>query len=111
MNLWSDLSGNLYKIGFNNSIYLSEKNTADRNFALAHFMHETNENKKIGFPINTNLHETLDLYFQSCSIEINTEILSIVAATLANGGINPFTGKVIFSPETVKNVLSIMLMK
>ena len=109
IEIWSKLSGNLYKIGFNNSVYLSEKNTADRNYALCHFMNEINENKPIGFPENTDINETLYLYFQSCSIEINTKILSIVAATLANGGINPFTGEKIFSPETVKNILSVML--
>lgn len=108
-NIWSELSGNLYKIGFNNSVYLSEKNTADRNYALAHFMNERSEIKPVGFPDKTNINETLELYFQSCSIEVTTEILSIVAATLANGGTNPFTGKRIFSPETVRNVLSVML--
>ena len=39
-------------------VYLSEKKTADRNFALAHFM---NENK--AFPPGTDLIETLELYF------------------------------------------------
>lgn len=110
MNQWSDLSGGIYKVGFNNSVYLSEKNTADRNFALAYFMKEINDTKKIGFPESTNINETLDLYFQSCSIEVNTQILSIVASTLANGGINPFTNKRIFSSKTVQNMLSMMLM-
>ena len=40
---------------------------------------------------------------------VNTKILSIVASTLANGGVNPFTGKQIFSSDTVKNILSVML--
>jgi len=31
-----------------------------------------------------------------------------VAATLANAGKNPFSGKQIFSPQTVQNCLSIM---
>ena len=110
MDVWTKLSGGIYKIGFNNSVYLSEKETADRNYALAYFMKETNEQKKIGFPEDTELENTLELYFQCCSIEINTEILSIVASTLANGGINPFTGERVWSPSTVKNVLSIMLM-
>ena len=110
MDVWTKLSGGIYKIGFNNSVYLSEKETADRNYALAYFMKETNEQKKIGFPENTNLENTLELYFQCCSIEINAEILSIVASTLANGGINPFTGERVWSPSTVKNVLSMMLM-
>ena len=109
IEVWTNLSGNLYKINFNNPVYLSEKKTADRNYALSYFMNEKNENKKTGFPDNTDINETLELYFQSCSIEVNTKILSIVAATLANGGINPFTGKEIFSSETVKNILSVML--
>ena len=110
INIWERLSGGIYKIGFNNSVYLSEKSSADRNYALAYFMKETNDKKSIGFPKNTNLNETLELYFQCCSIEVNTEIMSIVASTLANGGINPFTGERIWKASTVKNVLSMMLM-
>ena len=49
------------KIGFNNSVFLSERDTADRNFALAYFM---KENKC--FPDGFNLQETLDFYFQVC---------------------------------------------
>lgn len=109
IEIWTRLSGGIYKIGFSNSVYLSEKSTADRNYALAHFMNEKNDNKPIGFPEGTSLSETVDLYFQSCSIEVTTEILSIVAATLANGGTNPFTGDKIFSRKTVTYVLSIML--
>ena len=107
--IWEDLSGNIYKIGFNNSVYLSEKNTADRNFALAYFMKETNSKKKKGFPEGIDINETLELYFQCCSIEVNCEILSIVAATLANNGINPLSGKRIWSSETVQNILSMMM--
>jgi len=110
MNVWTELSGRIYKIGFNNSVYLSEKETADRNYALAYFMKEINDHKKIGFPEDTTIDTVLELYFQCCSIEVNAEILSIVASTLANGGINPFTGKRVWSSSTVKNVLSMMLM-
>ena len=97
VSIWEKLSGGIHKIGFNNSVYLSEKNTADRNFALAYFMKEINENKQTGFPEGSDINATLDLYFQCCSIEINAEILAIVASTLANDGINPiFRFKSIF---------------
>src|SRR5205807_4247686 len=82
---------------------LSEKQTADRNFALAYFMRE---NKK--FPDNTNVMETLDLYLQCCSIELTCQAMSVVAATLANGGINPITGERIFKENTVKDCLDLM---
>ena len=46
-------------LGFNNSVFLSEKECADRNFALAYFMRE---NKC--FPPGTKMQETLEFYFQ-----------------------------------------------
>jgi glutaminase len=39
---------------------------------------------------------------------VNSESLSIMAATLANGGICPKTNQKIFLPETVRCVLSMM---
>jgi len=46
-------------VGFNNSVFLSERETADRNFAMAYYMRE---NKC--FPPGTNLQDSMDLYFQ-----------------------------------------------
>jgi glutaminase len=102
MKYWSLLSGNS-SVVFNNSVYLSERLTADRNFALGYFMRENN-----AFPENTNLIDTLEFYFQCCSIELNTEGMANVAATLANAGICPITGERVLSPDTVKNCLSLM---
>ncbi|MEM9326662.1 MAG: glutaminase A [Bacteroidota bacterium] len=88
---------------FNNSVYLSERDTADRNFALAYFMRENG-----AFPEGVDIEEILDFYFQCCAIESTTEQMAKMAATFANSGINPFTNNRVFSSQTVKNCLTMM---
>ena len=102
-NKLNELSGTV-QWKFSNSVYLSEKETADSNFCLAYMMRKYNS-----FPKNTNIQNTLDLYFQTCSLEVNCDILSITGATIANNGINPLTYKTIFKKETCKDILSLML--
>ncbi|KAL4217873.1 hypothetical protein ACF0H5_022612 [Mactra antiquata] len=80
------LTGGEY-LSFNNSIFLSERETADRNFALGYYMRE----KKM------------------CSLEITCDSGSIIAATLANGGVCPITGDKIFNTSSVRDCLSLML--
>ncbi|XP_037778758.1 glutaminase liver isoform, mitochondrial-like isoform X5 [Penaeus monodon] len=101
-HMYKRLAGGEY-LGFNNGVFLSERECADRNFALAYFMRE---NKC--FPPNTKLHETLDFYFQLCSLEITAEAGAVMAATLANGGINPLTGDPVLTVEAVRNTLTLM---
>merc|ERR1719183_2613177 len=50
----------------------------------------------------------LDYYFMTNSIECNVKSMSILAATLAFGGVCPTTKKRIFKAETVKNCLCMM---
>lgn len=102
MSVWKELSGGRHP-GYNNSVYHSEKETADRNFALAHFMREVG-----AFPEGTDIGKTLDFYFQNCSIEVNSRSMATIAATFANSGVNPLTNKRVFSNESVKNCLSLM---
>ncbi|XP_037068233.1 glutaminase kidney isoform, mitochondrial-like [Pollicipes pollicipes] len=96
------LTGGEY-LGFNNAVYLSERQAADRNFALAYFMRE---NKC--FPHVQDLGETLDFYFQMCSLEATCESASVIAGTLANGGICPITGEAVLEPSAVRNTLCLM---
>ena len=90
MRAWSSLSGG-ERPGFDNSVYLSEKDTADRNFALAYFMRQSR-----AFPDDTDLMKTLDFYFMCCSITVNCPQMETVAATFANGGVCPLTSSRVF---------------
>lgn len=47
------------QIGFNHDVFMSEREAADRNFALGFYMREHK-----CFPKDSNLQDCLDLYFQ-----------------------------------------------
>lgn len=91
-------------VGFSNATFLSEKKTGFRNFALAYLLQDYN-----CFPAGTDPMDTLELYFQICSLEITCESASVIASTLANGGICPLTGKKVFESVAVRDTLSLML--
>uniref|UniRef100_A0A336LR31 glutaminase n=2 Tax=Culicoides sonorensis TaxID=179676 RepID=A0A336LR31_CULSO len=90
-------------LGFNNAVFLSEREAADRNYALGFYMREHK-----CFPEKANLRECMDFYFQVCSMEATCESMSVIAATLANGGVCPVTEEKVLRPEVVRDVLSLM---
>ncbi len=102
-NVWKQLAGGR-AVGFDNSVYLSEKDTAHRNFALAHFMKENH-----AFPEDADIFKALDLYFQCCSITVDVATQANVAATFAKGGVCPVSNHRVFPADVVKNCLSLML--
>ena len=102
LSIWKKLVGGK-NVGYNNSVYLSERDSADVNHALARIM-----KAKDVFPKNTDITKVLDFYFQCCSLMLSSDAFAITAATLANGGICPTTYEHIFNANTVRNCMSIM---
>jgi len=102
---FSQFAGNQL-VGFDNSVFLSEKQHADRNISLAYYMRENGAYREYTSP-NT-ISEGLDLYFQQCSTTITCEMGAIMSATLANRGVCPTTNTTVVSEEAVKDCLKLM---
>ncbi|HIK14779.1 MAG TPA: glutaminase A [Leptolyngbyaceae cyanobacterium M33_DOE_097] len=90
------------ELDINVPVFLSERATGNRNRAIAYLM--------LNFDMITNrIDETLDLYFQQCSILVNSRDLAMMAATLANNGVNPITQERAIDGRYVQDVISVML--
>jgi glutaminase len=83
------------------TVYRSESETGHRNRAIGHMLR--NFDKLDGDPM-----PTVENYFRQCSISVNCRDLGVMAATLANRGVNPLTGKPALRGEYVESVLSVM---
>ena len=89
-------------IGINEDVYLSEKETGNRNRALGYFL------KSSGF-LKGDVDEVLDLYFKQCSMEVTTEDLAKFGAMLANDGVLPWSDERIISRDVCRIVKTIMV--
>ena len=90
-----------HPLEIDNSVFESEKSTGHRNRAIAHLL------LNAGI-IDRPPDEILDVYFKQCSINIDCRDLAVMAATLANQGVNPVTGVRAMKAEVVPKVLSVM---
>ncbi len=89
------------RLSVDDAVFRSERATGHRNRAIAHL--ELNFGM-IGEPVD----EHLDLYFRQCSILVTARDLGMMAATLANGGLNPVTGERALDEKLVKYVIAVM---
>ncbi|MFD9148525.1 glutaminase [Streptomyces diastaticus] len=79
----------------------SEWGTAHRNLAIAHMLR--------GYEvIEEDAPRVVADYIRQCSLLVTTRDLALMAATLANGGVQPVTGEQVVSREVVRQVLSVM---
>lgn len=99
LDLFSKLSGR--NLDYDQQVFLSEKNTAHRNRAIAHLLRHFEV-------IGDDIEQSLDLYFKQCSIRTNISDLAFMAATLANNGIQPKTKEVVYQSENIAKTLSLI---
>ncbi|MGZ8392540.1 MAG: glutaminase A [Gemmatimonadales bacterium] len=104
--VWKNLLG--FYSGFagrplsvNQEVFKSEAETNQRNQAIGYLMYA------YGY-IKDNPMQATDVYTEQCSVNVNAKDLATMAATLANGGKNPASGKQVMAAKNVPYVLAVM---
>jgi len=85
----------------NNKIYKSEILHAERNFAIAYLL--KSHNRFYG-----EVETCVDVYTKQCSTMVTCQDLALMAATLANEGINPVSKKDLVKKNNVNYILNDM---
>jgi glutaminase len=88
-------------LALDGAVFRSESETGHRNRAIGHMLR--NFDILGGDPM-----PAVELYFQQCSVAVTCRDLAVMAATLANRGVNPVTGRQAMRGEYVESVLSVM---
>jgi glutaminase len=96
---YGDFAGR--KLGVNQEVFKSESDTNQRNQAISMLMFAYGH-------IKDKPLQATDIYTEQCSVSVNAKDLATMAATLANGGKNPVTGKQVMKAANVPEVLAVM---
>lgn len=89
------------ELSVDQEVYESEAATNQRNRALAQLLDSYGH-----LPFDPI--ETTDIYTRQCSVSVSTRDLAIMAATLADGGMNPVTGRQVVSATVARDTLAVM---
>jgi glutaminase len=82
-------------------VYDSEYSTAFGNRGIANLLYNWER-------LYAEPEESLRVYTRQCSVGVNTRDLALMGATLANGGVNPKTGRRMLDEASVPELLAIM---
>ena len=99
LSYYSDFAGR--QLSVNQEVYKSESDTNQRNQAIAKLMYAYE-------PIKGDPDQATSIYTEQCSVNVNAKDLAEMAATLANGGVNPVTHKMVLESDYVPEVLAVM---
>jgi len=90
-----------HELHVDEDVFRSELQTGDRNRALAYLARSSGV-------LAQSVEDATEVYFRQCSILVTTEDLAVMAATFANGGVNPLTAKQVMPERVATLTLSIM---
>jgi glutaminase len=85
----------------NEEVYASESATNLRNQGIAHLLESYGR-------LYFDPDQATDVYTRQCSLEVTVHDLAVMAATLADGGVNPMTREVVIPPGVCRRVLAVM---
>jgi glutaminase len=89
------------ELAIDEDVFRSDLAVAHRHRAIGHLLRGSGV-------IETDPGPAVELYFRQCALQLDARDLALMAATLANGGVQPRTGERVFEPEVVERVLSVM---
>jgi glutaminase len=86
-------------LAMDDAVYASESATNDRNRGIAHLLD--------GYgALYCDPDLATDVYTRQCSLTVTATDLAVMAATLADGGVNPVTGEQVIAPDHCRRVLA-----
>jgi glutaminase len=89
------------RLAVDDDVYACESGTNLRNRGIAHLLHSYGR-------VHCDPDVATDLYTRQCSVSVDVHDLAVMAATLADGGVNPMTGERVVSDRTCAHVLAVM---
>ncbi|MFI5900088.1 glutaminase [Streptomyces cyaneofuscatus] len=89
------------RLEIDEKVCASEMEHAHRNLAIAHMLRSHDI-------LTEDAGAVVDGYTRQCSVLVTTRDLAMMAATLANRGVNPLSGEQVVPEGVVRQVLSVM---
>ncbi|MEW1953145.1 glutaminase A [Terrabacter sp. NPDC080008] len=89
------------ELSVDEEVYVSESATNLRNQGIAHLLESYGR-------LYFDPDQATDIYTRQCSLGVTVHDLAVMAATLANGGVNPLTGEEVVGRGVCRRVLAVM---
>jgi glutaminase len=89
------------ELAVDEAVCRSELETGDRNRALAYLARNAGV-------LDDPVDEVVDAYVHQCSLLVTARDLAVMAATLANGGLNPVTGEQVVGERVAEQTCAVM---